>query len=155
LNEEMQATNEELETLNEELQATVEELNTTNDELEARTRELQTMVTSQEEKRLLGEQQSKDLAAILNSLPVAVTAVDEDGNTIFENDAYRKANLPALNRLKFSTDGKELSLEKFLTTWRRKDGQWTAANAKRQYRIQPREISGDGIPGTLLVFTLE
>jgi two-component system CheB/CheR fusion protein len=41
LNEELQATNEELETLNEELQATVEELNTTNDDLQARSLEVE------------------------------------------------------------------------------------------------------------------
>ncbi|MGD0474087.1 MAG: chemotaxis protein CheB [Candidatus Velthaea sp.] len=89
LNEEMQATNEELETLNEEFQATIEELNTTNDEHEARARELNNEAAAREERRAASERAAGALAAIVDSLPAAVAAVDAQGAIVVANQRFR------------------------------------------------------------------
>jgi two-component system CheB/CheR fusion protein len=62
-NEELQATNEELETMNEELQATNEELETTNDQLQVRTEE--------------SKRTDVLLNAVLNTLRVGVALVNQ------------------------------------------------------------------------------
>jgi len=68
--------------LNEELQATIEELNTTNEDLHARTAELQ------EYARTSAEEQAQ-LQAILESMPEAVLVVNAAGRTVLTNAAYR------------------------------------------------------------------
>ncbi len=90
LNEEMQATNEELETLNEEFQATIEELNTTNDEHEARARELLAQAPVRDEARLATERTAAALAAIVDSLPEAVAAIDAHGAIVVANRKFRE-----------------------------------------------------------------
>ena len=152
LNEEMQATNEELETLNEELQATVEELNTTNDELEARTRELQTMVTTQEEQRVLGEQKRKELAAVVDGLDLAVAAIDVQGKSAFANEAFRKLRLGDPERMRFLKAGKELGLDRVLQS-SHDNGDLTVVKEKKRFAVEVRKLATDGTPfGTLLVF---
>jgi len=88
LNEELQASNEELETLNEELQATVEELNTTNDDLEARSLELQDLTISLEAQRRRIEFERTRLAAVLVNMSDAVLVMRPSGETILTNAAY-------------------------------------------------------------------
>jgi len=90
--EELQSTNEELETTNEELQSTVEELETTNEELQSTNEELETMneelqsaneelQTINEEVRRRSEelnQINSYLESILRSMQSAVVVVDQD-----------------------------------------------------------------------------
>ena len=88
LNEELQASNEELETLNEELQATVEELNTSNSDLEARSNELQRLATSLEQEKQHSEREREQLEAILAGMGDAVLVVDSEGKHLLSNKAY-------------------------------------------------------------------
>jgi two-component system CheB/CheR fusion protein len=90
LNEEMQATNEELETLNEEFQATIEELNTTNDEHELRAKELQQAIDRRDAERVIAEQSTAALVAIVDGLPAAVAAVDAHGTILVANRKFRE-----------------------------------------------------------------
>ncbi len=85
-NEELQATNEELETTNEELQATNEELETTNEELQATNQELET--TNQEVNRRTEEtsQVNAFLEAVLSSLRSGVVVVDWERRVMGWND---------------------------------------------------------------------
>jgi two-component system CheB/CheR fusion protein len=90
--EELQSTNEELETTNEELQSTIEELETTNEELQSTNEELETMNeelqstneemhTVNEELRDRGQELNEVntyLASILTSLRAGVIVVDRD-----------------------------------------------------------------------------
>jgi two-component system CheB/CheR fusion protein len=90
--EELQSTNEELETTNEELQSTIEELETTNEELQSTNEELETMNeelqstneemhTVNEELRERGEELNEAntyLASILGSLRSGVIVVDRE-----------------------------------------------------------------------------
>jgi two-component system CheB/CheR fusion protein len=68
--EELQSTNEELETTNEELQSTVEELETTNEELQSTNEELETM---NEELQSTND----ELQSINDQLRVSTTQLDE------------------------------------------------------------------------------
>ena len=77
-NEELQSTNEELETTNEELQSSNEELETMNEELQSTNEELETM--NEELRRRTGDlnQRNAFLQGILSSLKVGVTVLDEE-----------------------------------------------------------------------------
>jgi two-component system CheB/CheR fusion protein len=90
--EELQSTNEELETTNEELQSTIEELETTNEELQSTNEELETMneeLQSTNEEMHAVNEELRDrslelnevngyLASILTSLRAGVIVVDRD-----------------------------------------------------------------------------
>jgi two-component system, chemotaxis family, CheB/CheR fusion protein len=90
--EELQSTNEELETTNEELQSTVEELETTNEELQSTNEELETMneelQSANEELQTMNEELRRRtdelnyvngfLESILTSMRGAVVVVDRD-----------------------------------------------------------------------------
>jgi two-component system CheB/CheR fusion protein len=90
--EELQSTNEELETTNEELQSTIEELETTNEELQSTNEELETMneelQSTNEEMHTVNEElreRSEELneantylESILTSLRAGVIVVDRD-----------------------------------------------------------------------------
>jgi len=92
--EELQSTNEELETTNEELQSTVEELETTNEELQSTNEEMETMneelqstneelQTTNEELRQRTDELSRTnlfLESILASVRAAVVVVDRQLN---------------------------------------------------------------------------
>jgi two-component system CheB/CheR fusion protein len=90
LNEELQATNEELETLNEELQATVEELNTTNDDLQARTADLQELAALREEQRRQADEDRARIETIVGSMGAALLVVDGQGRPVMANPAYER-----------------------------------------------------------------
>jgi PAS domain-containing protein len=83
LNEEMQASDEELETLNEELQATVEELHTTNEEVQARSLELRDLAQTY-------QAEQARLSAVLLSMGDAVLVVNQDGLPLLCNRAYEQ-----------------------------------------------------------------
>ncbi len=76
-NEELQSTNEELETMNEELHSTNEELETINDELRQRTREL--------------NQTNFFLESILASLEHGVVVLDRELRVVAWNDGAARA----------------------------------------------------------------
>ena len=77
-NEELQSTNEELETTNEELQSTNEELETMNEELQSTNEELQTVNEELHERTgQLGEMNTF-MDAVLGSVRLAVIVVDPD-----------------------------------------------------------------------------
>jgi two-component system CheB/CheR fusion protein len=97
LNEEMQATNEELETLNEEFQSTIEELNTTNDEHEARGRDLADELEAQAAERERDTRTAAAFAAIADTLPAAVAAVDATGAVLAANARFRAIEAGALD----------------------------------------------------------
>jgi two-component system CheB/CheR fusion protein len=98
--EELQSTNEELETTNEELQSTVEELETTNEELQSSNEELETtneeLQSTNAEIQAMNDdmrQRSADLNrivsvtnGILSSLDMAVIVVDRSGHVLSWND---------------------------------------------------------------------
>jgi two-component system, chemotaxis family, CheB/CheR fusion protein len=84
-NEELQSTNEELETTNEELQSTNEELETMNEELQSTNEELETM--NEELRQRTGDlnQSNSFLRCILSSLQVGVAVLDEQLNVLVWN----------------------------------------------------------------------
>ncbi len=84
-NEELQSTNEELETTNEELQSTNEELETMNEELQSTNEELETM--NEELRQRTGDlnQSNSFLRCILSSLQVGVTVLDGQLNVLVWN----------------------------------------------------------------------
>jgi len=69
--------------LNEELQATVEELNTTNDDLQAQTVELQRLAIEAESAR-------KQLRTILDGIDAAIVVVEGNGAILLENEAHAR-----------------------------------------------------------------
>lgn len=75
-NEELQSTNEELETTNEELQSTNEELETMNEELQSTNAEMQTINTELSRRTEELKQANMSLNSILGSLRVGVLVVD-------------------------------------------------------------------------------
>lgn len=85
-NEELQSTNEELETTNEELQATNEELETINEELQSTNEELETM--NEELRQRTGELNDTNafLESILSSLNGAVIVIDRKLNILVWNN---------------------------------------------------------------------
>jgi len=101
VSEELQSSNEELETTNEELQSTVEELETTNQELQSTNEELETMnevpqSTNEElhaindELRTRGEELNAAnslLESILGSMRRGLAAVDVEGRIVAWNRA--------------------------------------------------------------------
>jgi len=79
-NEELQSTNEELETTNEELQSTNEELETINEELQSASEELETINDDLRERTAQLDHSNIFLEAILSSLRGGVVVVDQDLN---------------------------------------------------------------------------
>ncbi len=79
-NEELQSTNEELETTNEELQSTNEELETMNEELQSASEELETINDDLRERTAQLDHSNIFLEAILSSLRGGVVVVDQDLN---------------------------------------------------------------------------
>jgi two-component system, chemotaxis family, CheB/CheR fusion protein len=75
-NEELQSTNEELETTNEELQATNEELETINEELQSTNEELETINDELRQRSLELDEVNAFLETILTSMGVAVVVLD-------------------------------------------------------------------------------
>jgi two-component system CheB/CheR fusion protein len=75
-NEELQSTNEELETTNEELQSTNEEMETMNEELQSTNAEMQTINTELSRRTEELKQANMSLNSILGSLRVGVVVVD-------------------------------------------------------------------------------
>jgi PAS domain S-box-containing protein len=100
LNEELQSSNEELQSSNEELETTNEELQSTNEELQTAYAELKMLYNEKDDKNKRLEdlaeklkqnsqnlRDQKDLTeAIINSVPVAITMVDENGMISFANE---------------------------------------------------------------------
>jgi two-component system CheB/CheR fusion protein len=87
--EELQSTNEELETTNEELQSTNEELETMNEELHSTNDELQTI---NDEARRRSEELNRAnafLGGILGSVNAAVVVLDQDLRVLLWNDRSR------------------------------------------------------------------
>lgn len=84
-NEELQSTNEELETTNEELQSTNEELETMNEELQSTNEELQTMNDELRTRTNELNQLNVFFDAILRSLKVGVVVIDRQFNILIWN----------------------------------------------------------------------
>ncbi|ABZ82815.1 sensory transduction histidine kinase, putative [Heliomicrobium modesticaldum Ice1] len=89
-NEELQAANEELETTNEELESANEELETTNEELEAANEELETINEELEVRTLELLAVSALKNSVLTSINVAVIAIDLEGRVLEWNPAATK-----------------------------------------------------------------
>jgi two-component system, chemotaxis family, CheB/CheR fusion protein len=79
-NEELQSTNEELETTNEELQSTNEELETMNEELQSTNEELQTMNHELSDRTLELNRTNIFLVSILKSLQTGIVVIDSSFN---------------------------------------------------------------------------
>jgi len=77
-NEELQSTNEELETTNEELQSTNEELETMNEELQSTNEEMQAVNEEMRERSSELNELNAYLESILSSIRAAVVVVDRD-----------------------------------------------------------------------------
>jgi two-component system CheB/CheR fusion protein len=75
-NEELQSTNEELETTNEELQSTNEELETMNEELQSTNEELETMNDELRHRTLELNEMNAFLETILTTIGLAVAVLD-------------------------------------------------------------------------------
>ncbi len=100
LNEELQSSNEELQSSNEELETTNEELQSTNEELQTAYSELKVLYEDKEKRALQLEDLTKKLSfkteeyrkqkvvteAILDTVPVAVTQLDEKGEITYANN---------------------------------------------------------------------
>lgn len=84
-NEELQSTNEELETTNEELQSTNEELETMNEELQSTNEELETLNVELRQRTTDLNNSNTFLGSILASLDAAVIVVDDRMNVISWN----------------------------------------------------------------------
>ncbi|MGB3403236.1 MAG: CheR family methyltransferase [Microcoleaceae cyanobacterium] len=85
-NEELQSTNEELETTNEELQSTNEELETMNEELQSTNEELQTINDELRLRTTDLNQANAFLSSILTSLQAGVVVVDRQFHILSWND---------------------------------------------------------------------
>ncbi|MDJ0747223.1 MAG: CheR family methyltransferase [Xenococcaceae cyanobacterium MO_167.B27] len=85
-NEELQSTNEELETTNEELQSTNEELETMNEELQSTNEELQTINEELRQRTAELDQTNAFLNSILASLQAGVVVVNTQFNILTWND---------------------------------------------------------------------
>ena len=85
-NEELQSTNEELETTNEELQSTNEELETMNEELQSTNEELQTINEELRQRTAELDQTNAFLNSILGSLRAGVVVVNTQFNILSWND---------------------------------------------------------------------
>ncbi len=129
LNEELQTTNEELETLNEELQATVEELNASNEEMQARTIEVH-------QQRVASDAERAKLEAILVSMGDAVLVVDEDGQTLLTNDAFKQMLGEDLSDVAPETESGLLMLES--------DGPTAAALRREPFSLEFTLTGPDG-----------
>jgi PAS domain S-box-containing protein len=103
-NEELQSTNEELETTNEELQSTNEELETMNEELQSTNEELETMNEELRKRTSDLNQGNAFLRSILSSLQVGVAVVDGQLNVLVWN--VRAADLWGLQTAE--VEGKSL-----------------------------------------------
>ncbi|MGJ5634964.1 PAS domain S-box protein, partial [Nostoc sp. CALU 1950] len=79
-NEELQSTNEELETTNEELQSTNEELETMNEELQSTNEELQTINNELSERTTELNRTNIFLVSILRSLQTGIVVIDSSFN---------------------------------------------------------------------------
>jgi two-component system, chemotaxis family, CheB/CheR fusion protein len=77
-NEELQSSNEELETTNEELQSSNEELETTNEELQSTNEELETMNEEMRERTLQVADTTRFMDAVMGSLRAAVIVLGPD-----------------------------------------------------------------------------
>ncbi|MBC9783589.1 PAS domain-containing protein [Heliobacterium chlorum] len=101
-NEELQAANEELETTNEELESANEELETTNEELEAANEELETINEELEVRTLELQSVSALKNSVLSSVNVAVIALDLEGRVLEWNhaasDLFDIPDTKAINR---------------------------------------------------------
>jgi two-component system, chemotaxis family, CheB/CheR fusion protein len=84
-NEELQSTNEELETTNEELQSTNEELETTNEELQSTNEELQTINQELSERTRELNRNNLFLVGILKSLQTGMVVIDHSLNILVWN----------------------------------------------------------------------
>jgi two-component system, chemotaxis family, CheB/CheR fusion protein len=84
-NEELQSTNEELETTNEELQSTNEELETTNEELQSTNEELQTINQELSERTRELNYTNVVLVCILKSLQTGIVVIDTSFNILVWN----------------------------------------------------------------------
>ena len=85
-NEELQSTNEELETTNEELQSTNEELETMNEELQSTNEELQTINEELRQRTAELDHSNAFLNSILASLQAGVVVVNTQFNILTWND---------------------------------------------------------------------
>jgi two-component system, chemotaxis family, CheB/CheR fusion protein len=77
-NEELQSSNEELETTNEELQSSNEELETTNEELQSTNEELETMNEEMRERTVQLAESTRFMDAVMGSLRAAVIVLGPD-----------------------------------------------------------------------------
>ena len=84
-NEELQSTNEELETTNEELQSTNEELETMNEELQSSNEELQTINNELSERTAELNSTNIFFVSILKSLPTGIVVIDNNFNILIWN----------------------------------------------------------------------
>ncbi len=84
-NEELQSTNEELETTNEELQSTNEELETMNEELQSTNEELQTINHELSERTTELNRTNVFLSSILRSMQTGVVVIDNSFNILIWN----------------------------------------------------------------------
>ena len=85
-NEELQSTNEELETTNEELQSTNEELETMNEELQSTNEELQTLNEELSQRTSELDHSNAFLNSILGSLQAGVVVINTQFNILTWND---------------------------------------------------------------------
>ncbi|HEX2197665.1 MAG TPA: PAS domain-containing protein, partial [Burkholderiales bacterium] len=84
-NEELQSSNEELETTNEELQSTNEKLETMNEELQSTNEELQAVNEELRQRTAEANRSNAFLGAVLSSLRAAAIVVDRDLNVMVWN----------------------------------------------------------------------
>ncbi len=133
--EEMQSLNEELQSSNEELQSSNEELETTNEELQSTNEELQTAYSElrvlYEDKDKRGKQleeltetlsnrtenfrKQKEISeAIINTAPIAITMLDENGEINFSNNyAQELFMITKKDMLDRTYNAKEWKIESF------------------------------------------
>lgn len=105
VSEELQSSNEELETTNEELQSTVEELETTNEELQSTNEELETMneemQSTNEELQTMNDElrQRSEEVTSANAFLESVMASMQNGLAVIDRDARISAWNPAAEDL--------------------------------------------------------
>ncbi|MTJ11002.1 CheR family methyltransferase [Anabaena sp. UHCC 0204] len=107
-NEELQSTNEELETMNEELQSTNQEMETMNEELQSANRELQTINYELCDRTYDLNHSNTLLASILGSLQMGIVVMDSSFKILIWNHTVENLwglrSEEAINRSWFSLD---------------------------------------------------
>jgi PAS domain-containing protein len=148
--------------LNEELEATVEELHAANEDLQARTSELTDVANSESEQRKVAEAARASLEVIVASFGDAALIVDESGAVLHATASYWSLFGDPKNRLAaYDTEGHALAPEASPAQRAARGERFTMsivlptkAGVRRQFEVEGRPLyndQGNSIGGVVIM----